>query len=390
MSLERDFDIIIVGAGMVGASVASALQSLSFNCLLLDKQQPQRMKDRLEPQLRISSISKGSIDWLQSLGIWQKLNINRIRYYNQLSVAEKGGSNCTFDAQSLALQTLGCFVENNYLQTCAQDTFAGQLSFEQITSVQFYRDKWQLYTLDGHCYSSKLLIAADGANSQIRKALGLATYGWQYPQHCLSVNIKLQQDSGHHTWQKFDEAGAYAFLPLFAQYASLILYRPVNVINDFKNKTNKQQKALLAGIYGGDIADFEIVESASFPLKKMTAHTTSKKGAILIGDAAHTIHPLAGQGVNLGFRDAIQLVSQIKNAHSLDDLQHDTYWHAYNRKRALDVISMSGLMDLIYFAYQSQPPIIKLLRNTGVGMLNITPPLKNFILKNALGEIQID
>jgi len=387
--LNQDYDIIIVGAGMVGASMAAALADTRLDILLIDKQIPVFDDTQEQPEIRVSSISKGSVDWLNEQQIWQHLNPERLRYYQQLSVNEKAKSECHFYAKDLMLDNLGCFVENAHLQAAALKQNPFPVIEAQIQSCKFIKDHWQLTFSTGEQVKTQLIIAADGAHSKIRQLCHFPSHGWQYPQACYSALVKLEQTPNmEQTWQTFDQAGAIAFLPLQKEYANLIVYRTQAQAQTLaKQPLNEQQKQLKTW-FKGKLAEFELLESASFPLQKMSVFDTQKQGVILVGDAAHTIHPLAGQGVNLGIRDIAKLVKLIKTEqNNLNRLQSTKTFIGYSLQRNLDVQAMSGMMDLVFFAFKNKNPVLGWLRNQAMSGVEYIKPVKQLVLKQALGKI---
>ncbi|EWH10308.1 2-octaprenyl-3-methyl-6-methoxy-1,4-benzoquinol hydroxylase [Catenovulum agarivorans DS-2] len=389
---KNDYDIVIVGAGMVGASLACGLIQAGFNCLVIDKQPCQFDVQSTTPDLRVSSISLSSIQWLNDLGIWQALEPTRLKNFNQLSMQEKQHSGCQFSASDINRDKLGCFVENQHLQHAALQQFAQPVYVTNITQVTKNESGWTVHTSDKQI-NCQLLIAADGAQSQIRRSLNLPISGWQYNQACYCANVKLQQNSsGQHTWQVFDnhKAQAIAYLPLYGQYATLIIYDRPAQLRQLSQLNQAQQHKYLSEAFAKYLPDnkFEFISSASFPLQKMTTANIADESLILIGDAAHTIHPLAGQGVNLGIRDAQLLVNHLSSLQGdLSGLTNE-FWQPFQLKRKIDINSMSYLMDLIYFGYSSQSPILKGIRRTMVSSLNQMTNLKSLILKAAIGEYQ--
>lgn len=387
---NEPYDLLIVGSGMVGASLSAALSPLNLRCLLIDKQIKEFDQTQRQPELRVSSISKGSIDWLQQKSIWSELNQNRLNYYQSLSINEQSKNHCEFNAKSLALENLGCFVENSHLRQAALNQNNYPLIEASIDSCQFQQSLWQVKLSNGETIQTKLIIAADGGQSKLRQLLNFPQHGWQYPQACYSAMVKLNQPVNmQQTWQTFNQGSAIAFLPLFDNYASLIVYQSNAKIRQLLNLNLAEQSKQLTSLFQNKIADFTLLQSASFPLQKMSVINPIKQGVILVGDAAHTIHPLAGQGVNLGIRDIAQVVSLIeKNLSDITQLQQQTHWQKYIIQRNIDVQSMSAMMDLTYYTFNSHNPILSWLRNQTLTNVNHIAPLKKIILKLALGAIR--
>ncbi|WAJ70576.1 FAD-dependent monooxygenase [Catenovulum adriaticum] len=384
------YDLIIVGAGMVGASLAAALSELNINALLIDKKMNCYDQQAEIPELRISSISQGSVDWLAQQGIWPHLAQQRIQYYQQLSVAESAKSHCHFDARSLHIDALGCFVENSNLQNAALLQNKFPVVEADIESCWFADELWNLNLSNHTQLKSKLVIAADGARSQIRQLGGFSQQGWQYPQACYSASVKLKHPvEMNHTWQRFEQGNAIAFLPLYQNFASLIVYQKPRHIKQLNKASRAEQIQQLKHLFNAHIGEFELIDSASFPLQKMSVLNPVNQGMILVGDAAHTIHPLAGQGVNVGIRDIALLTHLIQQFQTdLAQLQNNTHWRSYKIKRNLDVQTMSAAMDMVFYSFNQKNPLVSWLRNQALSSVEHITPLKQLILKLALGEIK--
>lgn len=384
------YDLIIVGAGMVGASLAAALSRLNINVLLIDKKIDSYDQQDDIPQLRISSISQGSIDWLAEQGVWSHLAPQRIQYYQQLSVAESAKSHCHFDAQSLNLNALGCFVENANLQNAALLQNRFPVIESEITACSFADGLWQVTLSDHTQLQSKLVIAADGARSQIRQLTGFSQQGWQYPQACYSATVKLANPTNmKRTWQRFEQGNAIAFLPLYQDFASLIVYQNPKNIRQLNKASAGEQTQQLKHLFEPRIGEFELLASACFPLQKMSVLNPVNQGMVLVGDAAHTIHPLAGQGVNVGIRDIALLSKLIEQFETdLSQLQNEKHWRSYKIQRNLDVQTMSAVMDIVFYSFNQQNPLLSWLRNQALSSVEHITPLKQLILKLALGEIK--
>lgn len=416
-------DIVVVGAGMVGASAAAALSNLSISTLVIDKvapsrsllnalhsnshrglQTPEKAITPEQPDIRVSALSQGSVNWLTSQGIWQHALKSRITPYKQLSVNETSGSECTFSASDINQTQLGCFIENTHLQQAAlkqaklEQANSSELKnpddtliIAEIESCLFDAPYWHIRLSNGTNLKTKLIIAADGANSHIRSQLGFNQQGWQYAQHCYSALVKLPTTDQNHsvfdkTWQTFENGQAIAFLPLFDQYASLIVYQSAQNLKQLSKNTISEQQMELEKLFYKRLPEFTLCQSAVFPLQKMSVLNSVKQGVILLGDAAHTIHPLAGQGVNLGIKDlaaCIKLIAAHKN--NLDALHSNQAWQSYLCQRNLDVQIMSAMMDMSYFGFNNPLPPVKWLRNQALSLVEHSSILKRTILKVASG-----
>ncbi|WP_017444309.1 FAD-dependent monooxygenase [Gayadomonas joobiniege] len=382
---KSHYQFVISGAGMVGASLAAALHQLGYTCLLLDPQNAPFKMDAKTPDMRVSSISLSSIKWLQQQGVWQRLTPQRLKYYNVLSVRDVAGSDCQFDASSINELYLGCFVENQHLADAARRQPELEVSPARIQTSQFKDGQWQL-TTELNSLSCDFLVIAEGANSNLRDKLGFAGIGNQYPQSCYCALVKLSAPVNDHTWQTFTNTGAHALLPLFDNYASLILYRSAEQVRQLKQSSEAEQSQYLNKLFTHHLPAFDFVQAASFPLHRYQVKTPWQNQALVIGDAAHSIHPLAGQGVNLGFRDTAEFIRLIKQ-HGLEGIKRTHLQLSYNVKRWFDVQSMASTMDLLYYSNQPELSFLKPARSILFNTTAQIKPLQQLILKLAIGKI---
>ncbi|WP_111977714.1 FAD-dependent monooxygenase [Algibacillus agarilyticus] len=390
MATDFYYDIVIIGAGMVGASLAASLKDEKINILLIDKILPTAADFATpEPQARVSAINLGAIRWLKQQGVWQQLNATRIQEYNQLKGFEGSGASLLFKASDINETKLGAFIENNHLQLAALKACTCDIELSQQIQIVKQDDNWQL-TLDNKTVITPFVIGADGSRSQVANQLNFTSTRWQYRQACLSITVKMaaqaHSEQFNQTWQEFRPEGPIAFLPLYDHFANLIIYDTPEQIAHYKTLSHTQLKTVITPLFTHLNADFTIIQAASFPLTRKTIHTPAKSGALLVGDAAHSIHPLAGQGVNLGIRDiaaASQFIkSCIANNHTLTA---ENTWDQYLKDRQQDVWLTSTSMDLTYKLFSNNNPLLKTVRRLTLNNINKITPIKQTALKYALG-----
>ncbi|AWB68297.1 hypothetical protein C2869_18590 [Saccharobesus litoralis] len=388
MTTSTDFDLIIVGAGMVGASLAASLRDQQLNILLVDKCLP-KSQFKTEPHLRVSSINLGAIRWLKQQAIWPNLDPARLQPYTRLSAYEQNNCCIDFNASEVNEKQLGVFVENEHLQQAALQQASCQTVTGQINHITPNDSGVEIALDNGDTYRCKLLVGADGGHSYVAKQLKFAEKSWQYRQSCFSVIVEMQQRNEaafQQTWQLFRPQGPIAFLPLFANYASLIVYDDPAKVQTYQGWNASQVENLLQTLFADRLPQFKVISYAGFKLARRTIQQPYQHNTLLIGDAAHNIHPLAGQGVNLGLRDVAALSHLIK-----DKLAKQQAWHTldafqpYLKERKLDVEATSGAMDITYKLFSNDIPLVKSLRKLALNSLNSVVPLKQTALKFALG-----
>ncbi|WP_308568230.1 3-demethoxyubiquinol 3-hydroxylase [uncultured Providencia sp.] len=391
--LIESYDVVVVGAGMTGAAAALGFAQEGMRVALLEKAQPAAFAPQSAPDVIISAISRASVELLEQLGAWQHVKAMRSAPYRQLETWEEPESNVVFDAQSLGLPELGFMVENRVLQLALWQECEKYSNLDLVCParlINLYQPKsqeeWILALDDGRALQAKLVIGADGANSQVRKMAGIGSRGWQYRQSCMLISIQTQQSQQDKTWQQFFPSGPRAFLPLYDNWASLVWYDSPAKIRRLQGMSMEQLTGAISEAFPERLGPVTAIASGAFPLTRHHARRYVIDGLALIGDAAHTINPLAGQGVNLGYRDVDALLKEVIYAreyiqpwHSLDVLKR------YQRRRLPDNLIMQAGMDVFYMAFSEKLPGLKIVRNLGLMAAQRAGEAKKLALKYALG-----
>lgn len=389
---EKTFDAVIVGGGMVGAAAALGLAKQGLQVALIENEAPAGFDPSAPADLRISAIGCASARFLQKLGAWGSVEKMRSVPYRRLETWEVDGSEVKFDAQSLGLPELGFMVENRVLQLALWQQFDALTNLTRFCPAKLrhllqHDDKtWSLQLTTGDLLRAKLVIAADGANSLVRQLAGIGVDGWEYRQHCMLINVETETPDQDVTWQQFFPSGPRAFLPLFGNQASLVWYDSPQRIRYLKTLNMQQLTTEVMQAFPARLGTVKALSAGAFPLVRRHAQRYVLPGLALVGDAAHTINPLAGQGVNLGYRDVEALLSVLEKARD-----HDEAWSSgkvllgYQRQRRLDNLLMQSGMDLFYTAFSNDLPPVKALRNLALMTAQRAGALKTKALKYALG-----
>ncbi|RJT56264.1 3-demethoxyubiquinol 3-hydroxylase [Rahnella variigena] len=389
---EKTFDAVIVGGGMVGAAAALGLAKQGLQVALIENEAPAGFDPSAPADLRISAIGCASARFLQKLGAWGSVEKMRSVPYRRLETWEVDGSEVKFDAQSLGLPELGFMVENRVLQLALWQQFDALTNLTRFCPAKLrhllqHDDKtWSLQLTTGDLLRAKLVIAADGANSLVRQLAGIGVDGWEYRQHCMLINVETETSDQDVTWQQFFPSGPRAFLPLFGNQASLVWYDSPQRIRYLKTLNMQQLTTEVMQAFPARLGTVKALSAGAFPLVRRHAQRYVLPGLALVGDAAHTINPLAGQGVNLGYRDVEALLSVLEKARD-----HDEAWSSekvllgYQRQRRLDNLLMQSGMDLFYTAFSNDLPPVKALRNLALMTAQRAGALKTKALKYALG-----
>lgn len=383
--------VIVVGAGMVGAAMAIKLAQQGKSVQIIEKKliNADAILASDQVDIRVSAINRFSENLLDELGAMPILRQNRLAPYTQLEAFERGGDNLLFDCADINTSHLGHLIENNLIQASLWQQFAHyniEVIEQSAPLSAIEQDTTSITLIYGDTrYTADLVIAADGGQSQLRAKANIGVTGWQYQQHCMGVLIKLDAPQQVKTWQQFTPTGPLAFLPMQAPYANLIWYDSANTLQNFKGLTTEQIKAHVLNKFPLLAGDFEVQSHAVFPLTRQHANNYSNGRLVLVGDAAHTINPLAGQGVNLGFQDVVALAQALEDA---DDISCPLKLKEYERSRRKANLLMMSMMDACYFGFSNQITPLKWARSQFLKMANNTGPLKNWVLKYAIsGEL---
>lgn len=389
--MSQNYDVLIVGGGMVGSTLAVALsQSASLKIALVEAFPPAPLQETDPFELRVSALTKTSEALLKRLNIWPFLQAQRLSEFTGMHVWETQSSHVHFDAAEIGEASLGHIVENRNLQLAATQACAQQSNIELFNKQKPVTLNEQTLTLEnGLELTADLIIAADGANSQLRQWKDISFDGWDYQQSGIVCTVTTEKPHQHTAWQRFLAEGPLAFLPLADPHQCSIVWTNSTEEAELLCKLDDDAfKDILAKQFEHTLGEIvSVSERASFPLKLRHSDHYVEPGFALVGDAAHTIHPLAGQGVNIGLLDAITLANTVKEAHSqsrnigsLHTLQK------YQRKRKADNLLVQFTMDGIKRLFNHSLAPIQAIRRFGLQTVNKTPLLKLFFMKSAAGN----
>lgn len=383
----RHTDVAIIGGGMVGGALALGLAQNGFSVTVLDKAPPPAFDPAAQPDVRISAISAASVQLLRSLGVWDAVLAMRAHPWRRLETWEWQTAHVVFDAAELKLPNLGYMVENNVLQLALWQALEAH---PQVTLLHGSKlnemDGQHLHLADDTEIVARLVVGADGAQSQVRQLAGIGVHGWQYPQSCMLITVKSENEPGDSTWQQFTPTGPRAFLPLYDSWASLVWYDTPARIRQLQSLSMSQLQREISAHFPERLGNVTPVAAGAFPLTRRHALQYVQPGLALVGDAAHTIHPLAGQGVNLGYRDVEALLDVLANARSIgEDWASLPVLERYQSRRRVDNLLMQSGMDLFYAGFSNSLGPLRILRNVGLMAAQRAGVLKRQALKYALG-----
>ncbi|QJR82701.1 2-octaprenyl-3-methyl-6-methoxy-1,4-benzoquinol hydroxylase [Alteromonas pelagimontana] len=386
------YDFCINGGGMVGAALAAGLVQQGYHVAVIEKAMPQGHSPEQPPDLRVSAINMASVKLLREVGAWTHIQQTRLRAYDKLSVWESPESRTDFSAASVNEPQLGYFVENRLIQLgCYQAAkHAENLSWitgAKIDGCRVVPHSHCEITLDnGHSLTAKWLVGADGARSLVRQQAAIGHSGWQYSQQALGITIELADKVENWTWQEFHSSGPRAFLPMYDNFGSLVWYDDAATITKLKMLAPEALKQEIIRAFPDVLPDFSVIAKAPFALTRSHASEYIRPNVILVGDAAHTINPLAGQGVNLGFKDVnvlLKLTAKMAGTGAEADFQ--LLKKEYEKPRQRDNLLMMSAMDGFYLLFSNDIPPVKWLRKAMLKFTQHATPAKKQILRYALG-----
>jgi 2-polyprenylphenol 6-hydroxylase len=385
-------DVAVVGGGMVGAAAALALARAGLSTALLEAHAPTSWSADAEVDLRVVGLAPSSVALLEDMDVWTSIRQSRVGAYTHMHVWDaESGAAIDFDAASEGRDKLGYIVENSLVQWTLWQALeaAGvrRLCPAEVQGFEAREDRIQLELADGGTLAAGLLVAADGAASPLRQLAGIGTRGRDYAQRAVVAHVATERPHENTAWQRFMRSGPLALLPLGDGRSSLVWSLPEA---EAQRVLALDDQAFLYEL--GLASDFRLgrmlatTRRAAFPLKLQLAECYQADRFVLLGDAAHAVHPLAGQGVNLGLRDVVELRDTLLAARRAGrDIGAAHVLRRYARRRrsadTLDALGFDALARI--YAWQS-PPLVA-ARGLGVRLLDRLVPLKRRISEHAAG-----
>lgn len=390
----QSVDVAIVGGGMVGLAVACGLQGSGLRVAVLEQREPQPLAADAAPALRVSAINAASEKLLSRLGVWSEIVSHRVSCYHGMEVWDKDSfGRITFDDKSMGYSHLGHIVENAVIhdalwQKVRQSSDITLLAPAELQQVAWGENETFLTLKDGTMLTARLVIGTDGAHSWLRNKADIPLTFWDYRHHALVATIRTEEAHGAVARQVFHGDGILAFLPLSDPHLCSIVW------SLSPEEAERMQQADEAAFNQALTIAFDNClglcrvesERQAFPLTGRYARQFAAHRLALVGDAAHTIHPLAGQGVNLGFMDAAELIEELKRLHRQGkDIGQYLYLRRYERSRkhsaALMLAGMQGFREL----FAGENPAKKLLRDIGLKLADTLPGVKPQLIRQAMG-----
>jgi 2-polyprenylphenol 6-hydroxylase len=389
MTQERR-DVLIAGAGLVGVALAAALARCGMTVVLLDRAQPATGIDPDTWDARVYAISPGSATFLQRVGAWQTLPCERIEAIESMRVVGDAGATLNFSAYELGERALAWIVEERALRAALLPTLHVP-GIDCITGARFASLAWSaregtLTLDDGRQFAASLIVGADGLHSWVRAAAGIVAEPRSYGQQGVVANFECELSHHGCARQWFhDDGSVLAWLPLPGRRISIVWSAPDSLARELLALAHDALATRVAAAGSHALGALRLITPpAAFPLSSLRLPTSIAHRMALVGDAAHGVHPLAGQGVNLGFGDAQALASVLAERGPVDDAGAPILLERFARRRAEPVLAMHTVTDGLVRLFGPRTPWLRTLRNAGMSAVDRLPMIKRALAQPAL------
>lgn len=386
------YDAVIIGAGVVGLSAGLVCAHQGLNVAIVEAHAPLPWQAD-KPDLRVYALALDNQNLLEQLGVWPDIKAKHVNPYKTMTVFDEvSGKPLQFNASELGRHTLGYIVEHNLLvdalwSAVLQNKSITLICPDKIQSLNNLEQEVEISLQSGRQLSAKIVVGADGARSKVRELLGIESNAHDYQQKGLVAFIKTELSHQDTAWQRFLSTGPLAFLPYSENVCSIVWTLPNERADELLHVDAESFCRALDSAFGGTLGKTELIsERAAFPLKRQLANTMMQGRALLLGDAAHAVHPLAGQGVNLGLRDVAALqesIAKSKNS-GVDALEMKTL-KRWATSRYSDNAIAAYAFENINRVFSNDNFALSLLRGPMLGLGNKLMLLKNAMARYAAG-----
>lgn len=396
MATTQNFDIAIVGGGNVGLTLALALaKNTDLSIAIFEASDVSHPFNADEYHYRVSAVALASSRIFESLGVWDAMQAMRVSPFTSTHVWEStSNAQLDFSCNDISQPLLGHIVENNVMQNALLAKLADYPQIQLLKPITLQPLRTQedsvLLTDDGgNSYHARLIVAADGARSWVRGQVGIPVERDDYDQKAIVATVETDLPHQKCARQVFLPSGPLAFLPLAeSRMSSIVWSLPTEQAEELKDVDLESFRQQLEEAFAGQLGSIKAISKRyTFPLIRQQATSYVKDHVALVGDAAHVMHPLAGQGVNLGLLDAASLAEVIADAHRAGkDYADFKTLRRYERWRRADNLALMTGVDIIKHFFASENPTVKTARAVGISMVNRLTVLKNIFTRYAVGS----
>ena len=384
------FDVVIVGGGLAGLSLACALRETRLRIALIENR---AASPALGWDARVYAISPANADFLRAIGAWKHLDATRMQAIEAMQIFGDGGARLDFSAYQTGVPELGWILESSLMACELWENVKRQgnvtlLCPAQAQAIAIADDAARLTLADGRTLTAALLVGADGRDSWVRETLGLPAVSTDYREMGLVANFDCELPHRGIARQWFRDDGVLAYLPLPDQRVSVVWSTP--------NANARDLLALSAEALGERVAQAggralgrlaPITDASAFPLRLLRVPRTVAPRLALIGDAAHGIHPLSGHGINLGYQDARELAGLLAATPDWQDIGALRLLQRYQRARREETVLLQTATHTLHQLFREKLPGLKPLRNIGMSLTNAVPVVKNLLVRYAIGAL---
>lgn len=393
MSRRGTHDVAIVGAGMVGASLALRLAQEGFDVAVVESHEPPAWNADDDVDLRVVALAPSSAEYLKRAGAWDAIASARVSPYRKMLVWDSmAPGELTFDSADRGESALGYIVENRLIQSVLwQQLRQARVALRVPAKVEATESNAERRTLtfdDGTTLSARIVVAADGADSTLRGLSKIETTTRDYEQRAIVAHVKTERPNASTAWQRFLPNATLAFLPLADGRSSIVWSLSTAECDRAMAMNDAAFRDALGAAFDFRLGTIqEISKRVAIPLRLRLAKSYVAPRLALIGDAAHVVHPLAGQGVNLGLRDAAELADILIAARDAKrDFAADSVLRRYERRRRSDDTLSAYAFDTIQRVFASDFPPVAALRGAALAIADRVGPIKQRLARHAAGR----
>ncbi len=395
----KSFDIAVIGAGIVGSCAALSLARAGYRVALVEAHEPKAWS-QAPPDLRVVALANDNRKLLENCGVWEKIAARRIQAYTDMRVWDAAaGNELHLSASQQAQEFLGTIIENNNIadalwQAIKQENRIQCFCPDKLESIE-QENSVTIKLNSGDVIKAGLILGADGASSKVRELLGLQLDKKDYGQRGIVAYVNTEFEHQNTAWQRFLATGPLAFLPYSDGRCSIVWTLPNDEAERLLHCDEETFCRELTRAFDARLGNVtEVSQRATFPLQRQLSKQMLVGRIALIGDAAHTVHPLAGQGVNLGLRDVAAMLSLLSEAkfstenfkQKNENLISQHKLERWARQRISENAIAAYSFEAINGVFSNDDVLPTLLRGHAFGVANFLPPLRSFLLRQASGS----